>query len=151
MDTDTIKQDEHFSKNRIGELIGKHALFEARLWLEGTYLQERISFKGEVPEGLPRPEVDEDTLYFINLDEVNEEKHVKQLRLAVKNTIKRSESYQGSKLQEQYDSVLFPVYNRTANTDDVKKNTPAQNSNPSEPEDTGGTGFDAFDSDVPFN
>ena len=110
--TEVIKPNEPFSKGRIGELIGKHALFEARLWLDGGYLQERISFKGEVPEGMNKPEVDEDTLYFINLDEVNEEQHVKQLRRAVKNTIKRSESYEGSKLQEQFDSVLFPVYNK---------------------------------------
>lgn len=110
--TDVIKPNEPFTKGRIGELIGKHALFETRLWLEGGYLQERILFKGEVPEGMVKPEVDEDTLYFINLDEVNEEQHVKQLRRAVKNTIKRSESYEGSKLQEQYDSILFPAYNK---------------------------------------
>lgn len=143
--TEVIKPNEPFTKGRIGELIGKHALFEARLWLEGSYLQERISFKGEVPEGMPKPEVDEDNLYFINIDEVNEEQHVKQLRRAVKNTIKRSESYEGSKLQEQYDSILFPVYSKDESKEESKADEPA-----SAPVTTGVEFNPEDDSEAPF-
>jgi hypothetical protein len=110
--TNVIKTGEPFSKTQIGKLIGKPALFEARLWIENGYLQERISFKGEVPEGLPLPEVDESTLFYINLNSENDENAVKQLRRSIKNTIKRSVSYEGSKLQLDYDSVMFPVYNK---------------------------------------
>jgi len=100
--TNVIKVGEPFSKKQIGELIGKPALFEVRFWLEDGYANEKISFKGEVPEGMNIPEVDEDTLYYINLDGENDEAAVKQLRKSVKNTIKNSVSYEGSKLQADF-------------------------------------------------
>ena len=101
--TEVIKAGEPLSKGDIGNLIGKAALFEARIWIEDGYKQEKISFKGEVPEGMPVPEYDESILYYINLNSDNDEEHVKQLRRSVRNTIKRSVSYEGSKLQAQYD------------------------------------------------
>ena len=111
--TEVIKVGEPFTKKQLGQLIGKHALFEARLWLDDNgYMQDKISFKGEVPEGMEKPAVDESTLYFVNLDTNNDESAVKQLRRSVKNTIKRSVSYIGSKLQAQYESILFPVFNK---------------------------------------
>lgn len=141
--TEVIKVGEPFTKAEIGKLIGKAALFEARLWIEDKYLQEKISFKGEVPEGMAIPEYDESILYYITLDGENDEAHVKQLRRSVKNTIKRSPSYEGSKLQEQYDSVLFPVYNNTpAKQDKPDEPTPAANDDP--------VGVDNFIDDIPF-
>jgi hypothetical protein len=98
--------DEPFTKQQIGELIGKAALFEVRFWLEDGFANEKISFKGEVPEGMAVPEIDESVLYYINLDGENDESAVKQLRKSIKNTIKNSVSYQGSKLQEQFGDLI---------------------------------------------
>lgn len=114
--TEVIKAGEPFSKNDIGKLIGKPALFEVRLWLENGFLQEKITFKGEVPEGVPVPEWDDSLEYFVRLDIENDESAVKQLRKAVKNTIKMSSEYVGSKLHEQFDSVMFPSYGTKAET-----------------------------------
>src|SRR5690606_30214783 len=104
--TEVVKQGEPFSKTEIGKLIGKPALFEARLWIDGKYKQESISFKGEVPEGMEVPWYDDSILYYINLDSDNDENAVKQLRRSIKNTIKRSVSYEGSKLQEQFGDLI---------------------------------------------
>ena len=104
--TNVIKVDEPFTKQQIGELIGKAALFEVRFWLEDGFANEKISFKGEVPEGMAVPEIDESVLYYINLDGENDESAVKQLRKSIKNTIKNSVSYQGSKLQEQFGDLI---------------------------------------------
>jgi hypothetical protein len=104
--TNVIAVDEPFTKNQIGELIGKAALFEVRFWLEDGFANEKISFKGEVPEGIAIPEIDESVLYYINLDGENDESAVKQLRKAIKNVIKSSPTYQGSKLQEQYGEII---------------------------------------------
>ena len=108
--TEVIKAGEPFTKAEIGKLIGKAALFEARLWMDGGYKQEKITFKGEVPEGMAVPEFDESILYYITLDGENDAEHVKQLRRSVRNTIKRSVSYVDSKLKEQFGDVIEGNY-----------------------------------------
>lgn len=149
--TNVIKPDEPFNKKQIGELIGKAALFEVRLWEDGGYLNEKISFKGEVPEGMNVPEIDEDTLYYINLDAENDENAVKQLRKAVKNTIKNSVSYEGSKLQEQFGKYFeefkkdeSPAKGNSDKSASPKKEEPESDGDEFNPEED-------FDSgDIPF-
>lgn len=143
--TNVIKPDEPFTKSDIGKLIGEAALFEVRFWLENGYANEKISFKGEVPEEMTAPEYSEDILYYINLDGENDEAAVKQLRKSVKNTIKRSESYQGSKLQEKFGSVIEAVY--TPKKEDDK---PAQETKAAPKQDAPDLSG-SFDSDIPFN
>ena len=145
--TNVIKPDEPFTKSQIGELIGKAALFEVRFWLEGGYTNEKISFKGEVPEEMSAPDYDDSILYYINLDGDNDEAAVKQLRKSVKNTIKRSESYRGSKLQEQYGNVIEGVY--PAKTEAAKQEPPVPSAAaPAKQEAPVATDFE---DDVPFN
>lgn len=139
--TNVIKPDEPFTKSQIGELIGKAALFEVRFWLDGGYTNEKISFKGEVPEEMSAPEYDDSILYYINLDGDNDEAAVKQLRKSIKNTIKRSESYVGSNLQEKFGNVIEGVYPAKAEEPAKAAQTPVA-SQPA-PED-----FDS--SDIPF-
>lgn len=134
--TNVIKPDEPFTKQDIGKLIGKAALFESRFWLEGEYANEKISFKGEVPEGMPIPEFNEDSLYYINLDGENEESAVKQLRKSVKNTIKNSVSYEGSKLQEQYGKY-FEEYKKSEKTDSQEEPKSTQEDVPNNFDDDG--------------
>lgn len=142
--TNVIKPEEPFTKGQIGELIGKAALFEVRFWLEDGYANEKISFKGEVPEEMTAPEYNEDILYYINLDSDNDEAAVKQLRKSVKNTIKRSESYQGSKLQEKFGSVIEATYTPKAEEKASVADLPDSPPKPTPP------AFDSFDDDIPF-
>ena len=108
--TEVCKEGTPFSRGDIGKLIGKAALFEARLWLEGTYLQEKITFKGAVPEGMSIPVWDDDMSYFVRFDKENEESSIVQLRKAVKNTIKAALNYEESQLAQDWDSVMFKAF-----------------------------------------
>lgn len=146
--TNVIKVDEPFTKQQIGELIGKAALFEVRFWLEDGYANEKISFKGEVPEGMTVPEIDESLLYYINLDGENDASAVKQLRKSIKNTIKNSVSYQGSKLQEQFGDVIEGNYPPKAESSPAPaKEAPEVSAKPAK---LTPVGFDSFDDADPF-
>lgn len=143
--TNVIKPDEPFTKKQIGELIGKAALFEVRFWLEDGYANEKISFKGEVPEGMNVPVINEDSLYYINLDSENDESSVKQLRKAVKNTIKNSVSFEGSKIKEQYGKYFeaFKKDDKPSESNDVLEDKQAPSKADVQEEDP-------FGSDIPF-
>ena len=52
------------------------------------------------------PEIDEDLLFYVNMSTENDEFAVKTLRKAVFNTMLMSESYPGSKLQEQFGHII---------------------------------------------
>ena len=146
--TNVIKVDEPFTKQQIGELIGKAALFEVRFWLEDGYANEKISFKGEVPEGMTVPEIDESLLYYINLDGENDASAVKQLRKSIKNTIKNSVSYQGSKLQEQFGDVIEGNYPPKAESSPAPaKEAPEVSAKPAK---LTPVGLDTFDDADPF-
>lgn len=144
--TNVIKPDEPFTKQQIGELIGKAALFEVRFWLEDGYANEKISFKGEVPEGMTVPEIDESLLYYINLDGDNDASAVKQLRKSIKNTIKNSVSYQGSKLQEQFGDVIEGNYPPKAESSPA----PAQEATKGSTSSSSGVDFNPEEDGAPF-
>jgi hypothetical protein len=146
--TNVIKPDEPFNKTQIGELIGKAALFEVRFYVNAEgYVEEKISFKGEVPEGMVVPEIDESILYYINLDGENEEAAVKQLRKSVKNTIKNSVSYPDSKLKEQFGDVIEGNY--AAKQDNNVVEHDVDDSVVDDSDDVSGVDQDSFE-DIPF-
>lgn len=96
----------YFTKDRIGELLGKVALFKMRVWMKPAktgdkkFFTEEISLSGPIPEGVNVPEYDESILHGVNLYGENDEESVKQLRLCVKNTIKGANNYEGSDIQK---------------------------------------------------
>ncbi len=139
--TGIITKEEPFTKQQLGELIGKAALFEVRMWLnkEG-YLEETISFKGDIPEGMNVPTYDESILSYVNIDGENDEEAVKQLRKSVKNTIKRSVSFEGSKLQEQFEKYF----------DSPKKENDIVEESVDEDEPDVEVESDSFDDSIPF-
>lgn len=100
-----------FTKNRIGELLGKVAQFEFRVFMKpgkqaGTsYFTENVKLVGMVPEGIPMPEAPEGTLYGINLYAQNDPTAVKQLRVCFKNHIKRANNYEGSILKGELEAL----------------------------------------------
>lgn len=138
-----------FTKNRIGELLGKVAQFEFRVFMKpgkqaGTaYFTEQVKLVGMVPEGIPLPEAPEGTLYGVNLYAQNDAEAVKQLRACIKNHIKRANNYEGSILKTELEALeggqsQAPAAAPKAAPTGVAPSTPA----PSED--------DGFDEDVPF-
>ena len=94
-----------FTKNRIGELLGKVAQFQFQVYMkpakvgDAKFFTETIKLAGMVPEGVPLPEVIEGQLGGISLYAPNNDPEVvKQLRKSVKDTIRRANNYEGSPL-----------------------------------------------------
>lgn len=93
-----------FTKNRIGELLGKVAQFQFQVYMKpgksgGSFFTETIKLVGMVPEGVAIPEVPQDILHGVSLYATdNDPEAVKQLRKSVKDTIKRANNYAGSPL-----------------------------------------------------
>lgn len=132
-----------FKKERIGELLGKVAQFQFQVWMkpgksgDKKFFTETIKLVGMVPEGVPLPEVPEGILHGVNLYGENDEAAVKQLRVAVKNTIKRANNYEGSDLQKMFgtDGEAKPA--QKADVAPVAPKAPTPDA-------------DNFDEDIPF-
>lgn len=95
-----------FTKDRIGELLGKCAQFQFRVYMKPSktdpskkYFTEEIKLAGMVPEGVAVPEFADEYLHGTNMMGENDPDAVKQLRVAVKNTIKRALNYADSDIQ----------------------------------------------------
>lgn len=102
-----------FTKGRIGELLGKVAQFQFQVYMKpgksgGEFFTESIKLVGMVPEGVPVPEVPEGILHGVNLYSENDADTVKQLRVAVRNTIKRANNYAGSPLSAMLEDGKAP-------------------------------------------
>lgn len=100
-----------FTKDRIGELLGKVALFQFRVYMKPSkkdpsksYFTEEIKLAGLIPEGVEVPEFDESILHGVNLYGENDEEAVKQLRATVRNTIQRANNYEGSDIKVMFDA-----------------------------------------------
>lgn len=99
-----------FTKNRIGELLGKVAQFQFQVFMKpgkngGSFFQEVVKLVGMVPEGVPLPEAPEGTLYGVNLYAANDPEAVKQLRVCIKNHIMRANNYEGSILKGELEAL----------------------------------------------
>lgn len=139
-----------FTKNRIGELLGKVALFQFRVYMKPSkkdpsksFFTEEIKLSGVIPEGVNVPEIPDGILHGVNLYGQNDEEAVKQLRLAVKNTIKRANNYEGSDIKKSFDAQAAGNGNTTA---PQEKATPVDDTPPQAP-----TNIEPqLDDDVPF-
>ncbi|QYW06592.1 hypothetical protein uav_061 [Pseudomonas phage UAVern] len=133
-----------FTKNRIGELLGKVAQFQFQVYMKpgksgGEFFTETIKLVGMVPEGVPVPEVPEGILHGVNLYAENDPEAVKQLRVAIKNTIKRANNYAGSPLSALLEANASQTAPQAAPKEKVEGIAPA----PKAPDED-------FDDDVPF-
>ncbi len=141
-----LDKDGLFTKERIGELLGKILQFEFRVYMKPskndstkTFFTEDIKLVGKVPEGIPLPEVPEGLLYGVNLYGENDPTAVKQLRVCIKNTIKRANNYKGSSLEAAFEAEAgqqqaAPTPQASAPKTEVTPVAPADN----------------FDEDTPF-
>lgn len=135
-----------FTKNRIGELLGKVAQFQFQVYMKpgkqaGTaYFTENVKLVGMVPEGIPLPEAPEGTLYGVNFfpkSGANNPEAVKQLRACIKNHMKRANNYEGSVIKNELEAL-------EGGSTPAQKPTGVAPSTPAPSEDEG------FDDDVPF-
>jgi len=98
-----------FTKNRIGELVGKVAQFQVQVYMKpgksgSSYFTESVKLVGMVPEGIPIPEVPAGTLHLVNLFAKNDPEAVKNLRVSIKNHIKRANNYDASILKGEIEA-----------------------------------------------
>lgn len=134
-----------FRPERLHELLGKVAQFQFQVWMkpgktgDKKFFTETIKLVGMVPEGVPLPEIPDGILHGVNLYGNNDPEAVKQLRVAVKNTIKRANNYEGSDLQRAFadDVEAKPAEAQKAEVTPVAPKAPVQDE-------------DFEDSDIPF-
>ena len=141
-----LDKDGLFTKERIGELLGKVLQFEFRVYMKPhktdktkSFFTEEIKLVGKVPEGIPLPEVPEGLLYGVNLYGENDPTAVKQLRACIKNTIKRANNYAGSALEAAFEAEG----GNTTPAAKEEKAAPKADVAPVPPSDN-------FDDDIPF-
>lgn len=114
---DLLDAEGFFTKDRVGELLGKSIQLQVQVSLnpskDGTrkYLTEKVKIAGVVPEGLVFPELDESLLHGLNFFGDNDPEMVKKIRKVVKDTVKRAIDYDQSdikKVLEQIESTPTP-------------------------------------------
>lgn len=137
----------YFKKDRIGELLGKAALFEFRVYMKPNkknpdkkFFTEEIKLAGKIPEGLEAPAFEDSILHGVNLFGENDEDSVKQLRLSVRNSMQQANNYEQSDIKKVFDANAPQGQQTETKTADE---TP-----PVRPADTGIK--PDFDDDVPF-
>jgi hypothetical protein len=137
----------YFKKDRIGELQGKAALFEFRVYMKPNkknpdkkFFTEEIKLAGKIPEGLEAPAFEDTILHGVNLFGENDDDSVKQLRLSVRNTIQQANNYEISDIKKIFDANA-----PQGQTTETKTADEAPTTKPAE------TGIEPnFDDDVPF-
>lgn len=148
--TEILDSNGLFTKNRIGELLGKVALFQFRVYMKPSkkdpsksFFTEEIKLSGQIPEGISAPAIPDGILHGVNLYGQNDLDAVKQLRLAVKNTIKRANNYEGSDIKVMFDAQETASGKQSVPqaSKEVVDDTPPQAPTSIEPQ---------LDSDVPF-
>ncbi len=116
-----LDDDGYFQKERVGELLGKAVQVEFRVYMKPgkdgkEFFTEEVKLVGAVPEGITVPDYDFDLIGGVNLNGENDEKTVKQLRVAYKNTIRRASNYPGSDIQKLLEASTSPSSERPATT-----------------------------------
>jgi hypothetical protein len=146
-----------FPQERLLELIGQAVTFTVEVFINSSgFLQEKVSSPSAVMKGMPVPEIDEDLLFYVGLNEDNEETYLKYLTKPVKEYIKSATDYEGSLLQKQLEPNEGTEGNTTAKQDPEPKGAPVvqKKENTPDPEQSTTTqnepqGLD-FDDDIPF-
>jgi hypothetical protein len=101
-------KDEVFLPKDIDKLLGRAFNFEAQVYFRESkgkeYFTEYIKFIGALGRGQKAPD-DEVSKLLIQFNQDNNPEDLKELRNHVKNTIKRASNYEGSKIQQQLESL----------------------------------------------
>jgi hypothetical protein len=145
-----------FYKENIGDLIGGICQFEFRVYMKPSkdgrlFFTEDIKLVGMVPEGISVPTLDEKYFHLVNMSGENNEEYVKQMRVSIKNTIKKAKDYEGSDIQKLLEGSAGA---RPSPTPKAEK--PVESKPRGRPKKAAAVDVDAplsddpFDDDVPF-
>ena len=123
-----LDEDKLFVKERIGELIGAICQFEFQVYMKPgkdgkSYFTEVIKPAGIVPEGVNKPHLDDKYLHLVNVRGENDPEAVRQMRVSIKNTIRRANNYEGSDIQKLLEAQREE---RTESKPDVATAKPAR-------------------------
>ncbi|AUR86390.1 hypothetical protein NVP1084O_183 [Vibrio phage 1.084.O._10N.261.49.F5] len=95
-----------FAQDRLLELIGKAMTFNVEVFVnDAGFLQEKVTNPSPVMAGIPLPTIDEDLLFYVGLNEDNEDTYVKYLTKPVKEYCKLALDFEGSKLAAQLEAL----------------------------------------------
>ena len=146
-----------FPQERLLELIGQAVTFNVEVFINSAgFLQEKITNPAPVMMGMPVPEINEDLLFYVGLNEENEDTYLKYLTKPVKEYMKAAIDYQGSLLQKQLESTESTEGNAPAKQDPAPKSAPVAQKQEPAPKKAANTSptyneppMD-FDDDIPF-
>lgn len=104
--TETLTTDKKFKPAQLGALIGKPILCQFQVTSnkvgDKEYLNEKISFKGEVPDMMKSliPELDPKYLFCVNFKGPQDPEVLKTLRQSVILTMQNALNFEGSDIQK---------------------------------------------------
>ena len=150
------------SKDDITGVLGQPMMFNVQVWnkpakndASKSYYTESIKFVGEVPEGLPLIEFNEDLIHGVNFNQPNDPAMLNQVRFNAKNTMKLATDWDTSVIKKEIEQAKV----------DWKANKDAEEGSSGKSDSTGAkpeaktnstpskkvieTGID-FDDDIPF-
>lgn len=147
-----------FPQNRLLELIGQPVTFNVEVFINSAgFLQEKVTSPAPVMMGMPVPEIDEDLLFYVGLNEDNEDTYLKYLTKPVKEYIKSAIDYEGSLLKKQLEHIEGSEGGTTTKQEPAPKSTPVVQKKETTPEPepaqrttTQGEPPMDFDDDIPF-
>ena len=146
-----------FPQERLLELIGHAVTFNVEVFINSAgFLQEKVTSPSPVMNGMPVPEINEDLLFYVGLNEENEDTYLKYLTKPVKEYMKSAMDYEGSLLQKQLEASEGTEGNTPAKQDPATKSVPVaqkQESVPPQAEPKDPTNNEPpmdFDDDIPF-
>lgn len=95
-----------FAQERLLELIGKAITFNVEVFVNDQgFLQEKVSNPSPVMAGVPVPEFDENLLFYVGMNEDNEEQYLKYLIKPVKEYMMKASDFEDSKLKVQLEAL----------------------------------------------
>ena len=126
-----VETGKAFNPSRIDEFLGKSLQFEIQVFKNSkSYYTEKLKYVGGLGRG--QQPLSLDKTYMIEFNGDNDVEGLKQLRANIVNTIKNATNYQGSKIQQQLESLNSG--NSTGNDNNQDDSTPPKHD----------------DSDIPF-
>lgn len=146
-----------FPQERLLELIGHAVTFNVEVFINSAgFLQEKVTSPSPVMNGMPVPDINEDLLFYVGLNEENETTYLKYLTKPVKEYMKSAMDYEGSLLQKQLEASEGTEGNTANKQDPAPKSAPVEQKQEPAPvqkattDNTNNAPTMDFDDDIPF-
>lgn len=159
--TDSLDDKGNFKSSYLGNVIGKAALFEIRVFNKESdgkkYFTESIKLSGKVPKAMQSmvPVLDDKYKYVVMFDGEQNEEVLKNLRQSVINTMQQAVNFKGSSLE----AALLKIGKIKASDSSqehqseqaISKPTAQQETRKVEPSPTPQGSDTSFEEDLPFS